>query len=423
LGAVLVFLTGTAANAAGADDHAVAEDWHGALTGNHVPALGCHDAPDDGAVGALLSCDTGVTIPVHECSRPQQEGASMATIVRRTNQDGTTVYLVRVRRKGVPPQTATFAKRSDARRWAQMIEGAIIEGRRFPMSTAKRYTLNDLIDRYVQTILPHKSISHASMQRQQLRWWRTQLGHYALTDITSARIAECRDRLAPGRSSATVNRYLSALSFAFTIAVRKWQRCEDNPVWKVRKPKEPRGRVRFLSDAERERLLAACQASRNRMLYALVVLALSTGARRGELLGLTWDAVDLQRGLLIFHETKNGERGSVPVTGYALSLLCRHHTERCTDTSFVFPSCSGERPTRIRRAWDAAVKHANLHDFRFHDLRHSAASYLAMNGASLIEIADILGHKTLSMVRRYAHLSESHTRVVVERMNRTIFGE
>jgi integrase len=191
---------------------------------------------------------------------------------------------------------------------------------------------------------------------------------------------------------------------------------------KVRKPKEPRGRVRFLSDDERHALLAACQQSRNPHLSLVVVLAVSTGGRRGELLALTWQYVDLKRGLLTFHDTKNGESRSVPLTGAALDLMRQHAKVRRLDTSLVFPTPTGEKPLGMRDAFENAVQRAGIVNFHFHDLRHTAASYLAMNGAGLREIADILGHKTLAIVQRYAHLTEAYTRSVVERMNTAIFG-
>src|SRR5215470_15693564 len=130
---------------------------------------------------------------------------------------------------------------------------------------------------------------------------------------------------------------MAASSHVFTVAVREWQWCADNPVRKVSKPREARGRVRFLSDDERERLLAACQTSRNKHLYTITVLALATGARRGELLNLRWSDVDLKRGTLTFHQTKNGERRAVPLTGHALDVLTRHAKVRRLDTAFVFP--------------------------------------------------------------------------------------
>src|SRR5712691_6752927 len=112
---------------------------------------------------------------------------------------------------------------------------------------------------------------------------------------------------------STVNRYLAALSHAFTIAVGEWTWVDDSPMRKVRKPKEPRGRVRFLSDDERTQLLQACQGSRNPYLYKAVVLCLSTGARKMEILGLCWSEVDLQRGCIILQDTKNGDRRVLPL--------------------------------------------------------------------------------------------------------------
>ena len=141
------------------------------------------------------------------------------------------------------------------------------------------------------------------------------------------------------------------------------------------------------------------------------------------MLSLHWADVDVKRGMLTFRKTKNGETRTVPLTGYALDVLAHHTTIHRLDTTLVFPDRTGTRPMSIREAWEYAVKRAGLQDFRFHDLRHSAASYLAMGGASLAEIAEVLGHKTLQMTKRYTHLTESHTRGVVERMNQTIFGQ
>jgi len=348
----------------------------------------------------------------------------MATIEQRTTQDGQTVYRVKVRRKGAPLQTATFSKRSEARKWAQMTEGAVLEGRYLKTAEAKRHTLADLIDRYIRDVLPLKKPSTAYSQGLQLQWWRRQLGHCLLSDVTHTRIVAHRDQLTQGhRSNATANRYLTALSHALTVAVRDWGWLDDSPMRKVTKLKEPRGRVRFLSTEERERLLAACQVSKNTSLYTIVVLALATGGRQQELLTLRWPDVDFKRGTLTFHETKNGDRRTIPLTGYALDLLKQHAHVRDLETDRVFPAYTNIKRCRIRDAWNNAVRRAGITDFHFHDLRHSFASYLAMNGASLLEIAEVLGHKTLAMVKRYAHLSEAHTRGVVERMNRAVFGE
>lgn len=126
---------------------------------------------------------------------------------------------------------------------------------------------------------------------------------------------------------------------------------------------------------------------------------------------------------MTLRETKNGDMRGVPLTGKALALVKEHaRIRRRLDTPLLFPGANPAKPVDLRAPWLAALKKASIQDFRFHDLRHSAASYLAMNGASLNEIAAVLGHKTLAMVQRYAHLSESHKAGVVERMNSAIFG-
>ena len=190
------------------------------------------------------------------------------------------------------------------------------------------------------------------------------------------------------------------------------------------KPKEPRGRVRFLSDDERERLLDACRESDNPLLYTIVVLALSTGARKMEIMNLRWGDVDFQRKMIVIHDTKNGDRRSLPLTGHAFDLIKRMSTLRRIDTDLLFNSYRNAlQPMTIRGHWCKALDEAKVSDFTFHDLRHSAASYLAMNGASLAEIAEVLGHRSFDMVKRYAHLSEQHTVNVVTKMNKAVFGK
>lgn len=353
----------------------------------------------------------------------------MASIEKRTTESGDTSYRVKVRLKGYPTQTATFQRLTDAKKWAQHTETAIREGRHFKTAEAKKHTLAELVDRYIKDVLPTKP-KQAEKQKQQLEWWKGKLGAYALADVTPALIVQYRDELAGGetrrgtqRCAATVVRYMAALSHAFTIAVNEWQWLEDSPMRKVKKPKESRGRVRFLADDERERFLTACKASSNSWLYPCVILALSTGMRQGELMGLRWPDVDLKAGAIILHETKNGERRRVPLSGLALELLREHAKVRRLDTDLLFPSKTNkQKPIDLRKPFETALKAAEIKDFHWHDLRHCTASYLAMNGASLAEIAEVLGHKTLAMVKRYAHLSDGHVSNVVRSMNEKMFG-
>ena len=348
----------------------------------------------------------------------------MASIQERKTKTGTH-YRVQIRLKGYPTQRATFERKTDAKRWIQQTETAIREGRYFKTSESKKHTFADLVNRYQKEVMPFKP---KSKQEGQLLWWKEQLGYYLLADITAPLIVKYRDKLASEitrgklRSSATIVRYLAILSHVFTIAVNDWGWLNDSPMQKVSKPKQGRGRMRFLADDERERLLDACKNSSNPFLYFVVVLALSTGMRQGELMNLTWKDIDLEKGRIILHQTKNGERRVSPLAGFALNLLKQHEAVSRLDTHLLFPSDKVNKPMDLRFPWKRALKQAQIEDFRFHDLRHSTASYLAMNGASLAEIADVLGHKTLQMVKRYAHLSEAHTANVVSDMNKKFFG-
>ncbi len=126
--------------------------------------------------------------------------------------------------------------------------------------------------------------------------------------------------------------------------------------------------------------------------------------------------------MIILEHTKNDERRAIPLQGHALELFKDMSKVRQINTRLLFPSrINPNKPLNIQKIWESAVKNAEIDDFRFHDLRHSAASYLAMNGATTGEIAEILGHKTLQMVKRYSHLTEQHTAKVVAKMNEQIF--
>jgi integrase len=345
----------------------------------------------------------------------------MATIERRPQRDGTPQYRVKIRLGGWPARTATFPTLAAARRWAQTTEGALRARRYVPLPAAARLTLADLLTRYGREVLATKAPATVRKQTQCLAWWRTQLGATPLGEVTPALLVTCRDQLAQTRAPATVNGYLAALSHACTVAITEWQWLDESPLRRVRRQREPRGRVRFLSEVERGRLLTVCQASPNRFLAPVVVLALATGARKMELLRLTWADVDLRRAQLTLHHTKNRERRALPLAGRALEEIQHLAKVPRIDTPLLFPRADGRQPIDLRYAWTQALHAAGITNFRFHDLRHSAASYLAMTGASLVEIAEILGHKTLQMVQRYAHLSEAHTAGVVARMNAAIF--
>ena len=352
----------------------------------------------------------------------------MATIEARRADDGTTSYRAKVRLKGYPTEHATFKRKTDATRWANGIEAAMREGRYFKTAEAKRHTFADLVDRYLKEVLPDRPKNAANTLRH-LKFWNQKLGTLALADITPALLVQLRNELLAEttrrkkpRSNATVVRYLASISHAFTVAMKDWQWVTDNPVSKISKPRQARGRERYLSDEERERLLAACRASANRYLLPVVVLAISTGMRRGEIMNLRWSDIDFLRGSILLTATKNDTSRSIPLTSLALMLLQDLAKVRRLDAPLVFYGSLPNKPTDLKKPWEAAMRQAELENFRFHDLRHTAASYLAMNGATTMEIAAVLGHKTLQMVKRYSHLTNSHTAKVVTAMNDKIFG-
>ena len=350
----------------------------------------------------------------------------MATIQTRKRKNGKIVYRVMIRRIDAAPVYKTFALKHDAMKFATQADDEISQGTFGLRHEAQKHTLTDAIERYIRVELPKKPKAIYNVT-QHLVYWKAQLGDKKLSELTSALIVELRDTLAAGttvrgrqRAPATVNRYLATLSHVLSVACREWEWLESSPMQRVRKLKEPRGRVRYLSDDERKALLKACEKWEDPYLYTIVILALSTGMRRGEIMSLTWGDVDLERHRIVLQQTKNGERRLVPLVGKAHELLLAHATTRCLGATLLWPSENEgytHQPKDMRKAWEAALEAAKLEDFHFHDLRHSAASYLAMSGATTSEIAEVLGHKTLTMVKRYSHLSDSHVSQVVERMN------
>jgi integrase len=209
----------------------------------------------------------------------------------------------------------------------------------------------------------------------------------------------------------------------FTTAVNDWQWLEDSPIRKVKKPKESRGRVRFLDDAERERFLAACRESSNAWLYPCVILALSTGMRQGELAALTFDDIDFSKRLITIHKSFNGPTKSgivrhVPILDPIL-LPLKEWKLRCP-TRLVFPNKKFEmqRPSGrifqevlhrvlIRAGLERRINSGSKRKWyiTFHDLRHTFASHWAMSSGDMFRLKEILGHKDIQTTMRYSHLS------------------
>ncbi len=347
------------------------------------------------------------------------------SISKRRRADKTLRYRAQVRVPGHRHVSKTFSRRKAAQDWARKEEDRL---RALAPGSALNRKVSEAIARYRKEQLP--KLKSRRVREAHLDWWDDQIGDLTLAQLTPAHIADALQLLEmpdepddKPRSPATINRYHSTLGAVFQSASKRWHWLPSNPSRDVMRHEEGKGRARWLDDDERNALLASCKESNWDGLYPLVLLALATGARRSELTGLTWDRVDLKVGTAFLEATKSGERRTLPIRGPALTELRNYAKVRRMDSNFVFPSLDGRKAFSFRPYWERAVRRAELEDFRFHDLRHTTASYLAMNGASLIEIADVLGHKTLEMVKRYAHLADSHKAGVLEKMNIAVFGE
>ncbi len=218
--------------------------------------------------------------------------------------------------------------------------------------------------------------------------------------------------------NATINRELTVLSAAINYARRKWEWEIPNPV-SGRKLKEPEGRTRWITRAEAERLIRAAQSEPQAAhLPDFIRVALHTGMRKGEVLGLEWRRVDLQAALVHLEpsNTKTGKRRSVPLNKVASEAILnrmRFRAQHVPASPWVFAHRDGQRIQDVKRAFASACRRAGITDFRIHDLRHTCAGWLVSAGVPLAEVRDLLGHTTVKMTERYAHLAPENVRVAV----------
>jgi integrase len=299
-------------------------------------------------------------------------------------------------------------------------------------------TIATLIDAYMASYA-----GQDSSRLQRLTFWRIKLGDLRLLDLTDDHVFFALEELAQRRgrywagldadgntifkakatpmAPATVNRYAAALGAVLTWSIKKRlaPRGWDNPCKRIERKVEDNEIVRFLSDAERIALLTACKASRWPKLYLLVLLALTTGARRGELERMRWHDMDFDRGTCTVRLTKNGDPKVLPLVPAVVQELRAHEA---APNALVFAST--RRPDVAFNnvaVWKRALKEAGVRGFRFHDLRHSCASYLAQSGATLLEIGEVLGHRQLSVTKRYSHLTIKNKADLVNRVLGAIF--
>ena len=347
----------------------------------------------------------------------------MGYIRERNLKNGGIRFQAEIRLKGHKPLTATFDRKTDAKRWIQKVESEIRCGRHHLYSEDKRHTLKEAIERYF------KEQRVSVVKRGHLLWWQRELSHLYLQDIRPSLIVEMKQKLlseptAKGiiRSRSTCNRYLATFSHLITVCQKQWEWITDHPVKRVSREKEPRERTRFLTPEERKRFLDTCNESQNPYLFAFVVLLLSTGCRFNEARCLKWTDVDLFKGRITITKSKNTDKRSIPIRGLALELLQKLAAED-PSLGYVFPSKDRTKPLDLRRSFRTAIKKAQLKNFRGHDCRHSYATEMLAQGLSLGEIALLLGHRSVQVTKKYCHLVESRSIDAVAKMSDEIFKE
>jgi len=317
------------------------------------------------------------------------------------------VYRVQIRRLNSKIISKTFATKKLAQQFASRLESDRQSLLAFGGLTSTSVTLKVLIERYLKD---EYSGIHPKEQQSKLKFWLSAIGDKPLSEVVTTDISLSLDGLSKNFSNATVNRYKAAISVVFSYACRQYG-LPINPVKNIRSKPENNERIRFLSDDERARLFKACKASQWSKLHLLVLMAITTGARKSELLNLTFSDIDFERQTAYVQTSKNGQPRVLPLTNEVLAELNKFKSQ---EASLIFNSeLKPDRPMCFTKQWKKALVQAEIKDFRYHDLRHSCASLLAQSGASLLEIAEVLGHKQIQVTKRYSHLCIDHkTRLI-----------
>lgn len=345
-------------------------------------------------------------------------------IRKRKNSKGQPCYQVIIRDSdGHPAYYATFPTKQEAK------DDEIQEKARRKNETyssedkKKKHTLSDLIDSYINLL---KMLGKKSMRDilRHLKWWNEEIGHYQLSCITSELLAKCRNKLLENeaRSPSTVNRYIASISPVFTHGVKECGWLETNPMLRVTKLKEPPGRDRLLTPDEYERLIKASATSKNRYLKTIILIAITTGMRQGEILSLHWDDIEFDKASIYIRTSKNGRSRKVPLDHEVAAHLQQLALNRSLHTPYIFASQKRFGKISIRKAFEEALKRADIESLHFHDLRHAYSTYSNIDGGSDITLMTSLGHSSMQMTRRYTHAGVNEMRALTRSVRKNLIG-
>lgn len=316
----------------------------------------------------------------------------MATIRKR----GEFSYHVQIRRKGQQTVTKTFNTQKEAEAWARMIESEMDRGIFQDRSTAESTTLYEVITLFAQNVLPYKKSGRSDISRCGLIV--QELGHLKMAAVNTVEVTKFRDKLTHTYSPSSVKNFLTLLN-----RIMKYAQVELGiflphglPVAQVKMPKINNQRDRRLEDSEFEKLMS--NSPRN--LQYVILFALETAMRRGEIANLLWSDINFKDHYAHVRETKNDTPRKVPLTERAFAVLNKIARPINSDAR-VFAYGSADS---ITASFRKACAKAHIRDLHFHDLRHEATSRLFEHGLNVIEAATVTGHKELRMLKRYTHL-------------------
>ena len=330
----------------------------------------------------------------------------MATIRKRGNK-----YHVQIRLSGSPSTTKSFNTKKDAQAWARQMEIKHDQNDLLPnRNCLKHIPLSELVVRYLDEVVSRKRCGQTDAITLNA-FLKHSITQTPLSEITKADFAKYRDDRLKMIKASTLKRELNPLRHMFEIAKTEWNiPLKENPLDKLKLNAPDNKRQRRLQAGEYDRLIKAARTRQNPWIEKLIIFAIETAMRRGEIFALRWGDVNLERRCVTILESKNGHSRTIPLTPKAHDLL--QGLEREDDR--VFPVTKNA----LKMAWGRMMTLAGIEDLRFHDLRHEAVSRFFEMGLTVPEVASISGHKDMKMLMRYAHANEA---VVLEKLQRVYY--
>jgi len=299
--------------------------------------------------------------------------------------------------------------KDQARLALKAVEIDLVKGKYLGISEPEKMIFEKLCGEYLTYARTNKTASSFRRDQVSINALLKTFGNCQIKDITAHDIDYHINQRKVTLKNSTVNREVACIKHMFNKAV-EWGYLLNNPLKTVKKLKEPPGRIRYLNAEEIERLMVQCADH----IKPIVVMALNTGMRKGEILHLQWGDIDFKNRILHIRQTKNNEHKTIPINDTLLNCLLGLSPQ--LSNQYVFANPEGNPYTDVKTGFSRAVQRAGITDFRFHDLRHTFASRLVMAGTDLRTVQVLLGHKDIKMTMRYSHLSDTHLREAVNKL-------